>query len=297
VISRISADAITTSATPTPMGRAVGTVETLWRYPVKSMLGERKRELLVTERGALGDRAWALRELESGRIASAKKFPRLLEFEARYEIEPTDKHPGSVLIKLPDGRQLRPEDPDASREISDVLGRAVRLESQPRQHEKTGIDPDSVFGDVPVSTMKPEWTRETMPDYFDLKTGSFFEIGAVYLLGSGSVEHLKALQGGSAKIDQRRFRPNIYIDSTAEFEGFVEDEWLDRTLTLGDSLVCDDFQPTVWCVTSTLAQQDLPRDLSVLRTTATHHGGCLGVYASVRRPGIVRVGDPVTLLD
>jgi hypothetical protein len=68
-----------------------------------------------------------------------------------------------------------------------------------------------VFGDVPVSEMKPDWMPETMPDYFQLKTGTFFEIGAVYLLGSGSVGHLRELQGGTALIDRRRFRPNIYV--------------------------------------------------------------------------------------
>ena len=88
----------------------------LWRYPVKSMLGGRVPDAVMTERGCLGDRAWALRDVASGRIAS----------------EP-------------------------------------RLESQPRVDEKTGIDRRTVFGDVPVSRMRPDWTRETMPD---------FEIGA-----------------------------------------------------------------------------------------------------------------------
>jgi hypothetical protein len=59
--------------------------------------------------------------------------------------------------------------------------------------------------------------------------------------------------------------------------------------------VLDEFQPTLWCVTSTLAQEELPRDRSVLRTTAQYHSGCLGVYASVRHPGLVRVGDQVVL--
>ena len=61
------------------------------------------------------------------------------------------------------------------------------------------------------------------------------------------------------------------------------------------SLVLDDFQQTLWCVTSTLAQEELPSDRSVLRTAVEHHGGCLGVYASVRAPGRVRLGDPVIL--
>ncbi|MGA2213947.1 MAG: MOSC N-terminal beta barrel domain-containing protein, partial [Bryobacteraceae bacterium] len=132
----------------------VGRVAELWRYPVKSMLGERRSQLPITTRGALGDRAWALRETATGRIASAKRFPQLLAFHARYEVEPTFETPGRIQISLPDGRTICPDDPDASAIISDSLGHSVRLENQPASDEKTGIDRATVFGDVPVSTMK-----------------------------------------------------------------------------------------------------------------------------------------------
>ena len=160
----------------------VGRVAELWRYPVKSMLGERRNQMPITTRGALGDRAWALRETATGRIASAKRFPQLLAFHARYEVEPTFAAPGRIQISLPDGRTICPDDPDASAIISDLLGHSVRLENQPASDEKTGIDRDTVFGDVPVNQMKAEWTPESMPDYFQLMTGTFFEIGAVYYI-------------------------------------------------------------------------------------------------------------------
>jgi hypothetical protein len=289
------------SAGPTARGGAsrgvrVGTIAELWRYPVKSMLGTRVPELHVTRNGGVGDRAWALRDLETGRIASAKRFHRLLDFRARYDVEPTPGHHGRVSVRTPDGRTLHPGDPGASEDVSAIVGHALRFEDQAREDEKTGIDRGTVFGDVPVSSMKPDWTPETMPDYFQLKAGSFFEIGAVFVLASGSVEHLRALQGGTALIDRRRFRPNIYIDTGPGPARFVEDEWLGHALALGETLALDELQPTLWCVTSTLAQEELPRDPSVLRTAAQHHQGCLGVYASVRSPGVVRAGDPVTLL-
>ena len=230
-------------------------------------------------------------------IASAKRFPQLLAFHARYEVEPTFTEPGRIQISLPDGRKICPDDPDASTIISDLLGHSVRLENQPANDEKTGIDRDSVFGDVPVNQRKAEWTPESMPDYFQLMTGTFFEIGAVYLLASGSVDHLRKLQGGTAQIDRRRFRPNIYIESEAEWGGFVEDSWLGGALNIGGAVRVEDFQPTVSCVTSTLAQQDLPRDLSILRTTAQHHRGCLGVYASVTISALLQVGDVAYLAN
>jgi MOSC domain-containing protein len=277
-------------------GKHVGTIHELWRYPVKSMLGTTVNEVFITEHGVLGDRAWALRDVDSGRIASAKRLPRILEFRATYEVEPTRDKAGRVLIETPDGQTLDPEDPEASELISNILGHTLQLENQAREDEKTSIDRETVFGDVPVSEMKPDWTPETIPDYFQLLKNSFFEIGSLFVLASGSVEHLLKLQGGTALIDRRRFRPNLFVDTAPETDRFVEDDWIGGTLVVGETLALDDFQPTLWCVTSTLAQEELPRDLSILRTTAKEHKGCLGVYASVRSPGIARVGDPVALL-
>jgi uncharacterized protein len=275
--------------------RLVGTVEELWRYPVKSMLGGTVSELLITEQGALGDRAWALRDQRNGRILSAKRVPRLLEFRAAYEVEPTPESAGVVRIETPDGDTLYAGHEDASARISSIIGRPVVLDNFAHPDEKASIDRNTVFGDVPVSEMKPDWTLETMPDHFQLKSGSFLEIGAVFLLANGSVEHLRSLQGGTALIDRRRFRPNLYID-TAQVSGrFVEDDWLGGKLAVGDSVVLCEFAPTLWCVGSTLAQEELPRDRSILRTIARGHQGCLGVYGSVASTGPVRVGDPVVL--
>ena len=277
--------------------RLVGTVEELWRYPVKSMLGGTVSELLITEQGGMGDRAWALRDERTGRIVSAKRVPRLLGFRATYEVEPTLDAAGLVCIETPDGDTIYASQEGASARISSILGRPVRLVNSARPDEKTSIDRNTVFGDVPVAEMKPGWTPETMPDYFQLKSGSFLEIGAVFLLASGSVEHLRSLQGGTALIDRRRFRPNLYIDTGPVRGRFIEDDWLGGRLCVGDSVVLDEFAPTLWCVASTLAQQELPRDPSILRTIARAHQGCLGLYGSVVSGGLVRVGDPVVLTE
>jgi uncharacterized protein len=277
--------------------QTVGTIAELWRYPVKSMLGEQRSQLAITPRGSLGDRAKALRDLNTGRIASAKKFPQLLDFYARYAIEPTYDTPGRIEITTPEGRIVCADDPEASAIISDTLGHLVRLENEPRSEERTEINRETVFGDVPVNKFKPDWTPETMPDYFQLMKESFFEIGAIFVVTSGSVDHLCKLQGRTAKIDRRRFRPNIYIESGPAWSGFVEDSWIGGSLEIGEAVRIQEFQPTVWCVTSALAQEDLPRDLSILRTIANGHSGCFGTYASVVKPGLAHVADSVILLN
>jgi uncharacterized protein YcbX len=116
--------------------RLVGTVEELWRYPVKSMLGGIVNELRITEQGALGDRAWALRDQRNGRIVSAKRVPRLLEFRAAYEVEPTAESAGVVRIETPDGDTLYPGQEDASARISGILGRPVVLDNFAHPDEK-----------------------------------------------------------------------------------------------------------------------------------------------------------------
>src|SRR5215212_12165364 len=226
-------------------GKVVGSVAELWRYPVKSMRGGTVSQLLITDRGSVGDRAWALRDPTSGRIASAKRFPQLLEFRATYEVEPTMTTSGRVRIEAPDGQSVYADEPAASELISSHLGRRLRLENQPRVDEKTGIDRRTVFGDVPVSEMKPDWTPETMPDYFQLKMGTFFEIGAVFVLTSGSAAHLGRLQGAADPADRRRFRPNLFLDTGPGSERFVEDEWAGRALCVGDNVVLTDFAPTL----------------------------------------------------
>ena len=93
------------------------------------------------------------------------------------------------------------------------------------------------------------------------------------------------------QIDGRRFRANLFVNTAPDTDRFVGDDWLGGTLVVGEALALDEFEPTHWCVTSTLAQEKLPRDLSILRATAKEHKGCLGAYASVSSPGLVRVGD------
>jgi hypothetical protein len=276
-------------------GQVVGSIAELWRYPVKSMRGTMASRLTLTPDGSRGDRVLALRDLTTGRVASCKRFPDLLAFRAAWEPEPAGARLTRIRIDGPDGLRLYADDPAASERISEIIGRPLRLEAAAGADEKTEIGRKTVFGDVPVSQMMPDWTPETMPDHFQLRSGSFFEIGTVSLLATGSMQRLRRLQGGTVVIDRRRFRPNLLIDTGPDSDRFVEEEWVGGVLRIGTEVVLDEFAPILWCVTATLAQEDLPRDPSVLTTTAQQHGGCLGIYASVRVPGTIGVGDRVVL--
>jgi uncharacterized protein YcbX len=277
--------------------RQVGTVAALGRYPVKSMLGEQPRELEITERGAAGDRAWALRELANGRIVSGKKFHRMFEFRSSYDTEPAADRTAPITIEMPGGERIRPDDPDASEKIGRVLNVKVRIEpANSASAERAGIDPATVFSDVPVEKVIPGLTRATMPPEFALNRGTFFDSAVMHVLASGTLKHMTTLSPGSV-FDWRRFRPTIFVDTGNDAGGFIEDGWLAGTLEVGDGLKIANMQAALRCVMTTLPQPGFGRDLKIFRTAAEHHRSNVGVFASVAAAGRVKLGDPVYLVE
>ncbi len=277
------------------MRQQIGRVAALGRYPVKSMLGEQLDEVEFTERGAIGDRAWALRELATGRIASAKKFPGLFDFRATFESPPHEGPLPPVKIQLLGRRTIHAEDADASEVISEALGRQMKLErSAGVSRERAGIDPRTVFADVPVEKVIPGLTAETLPDHFRLEAASFYDSAVMHVIATGTLRHMASMAPGSA-FDARRFRPSILVGTGARADAFLEDEWLGGTLFVGDGLKIVKMQPALRCVMTTQPQENLGRDYQILRTAAYHHKANVGVFASIERGGLVRLGDPVWL--
>lgn len=278
--------------------RQVGIVKALWRYPVKSMLGEKLDRLYVTTMGPLGDRAWALRDAETGRIASAKKFSNLLTIRAAYEREPERGDLPPLRITLPDGRSIHAEDPNASQVISETVGHRFQLDREPnRAGERAGIDPHTVFGDVPFENVVPGLTADRAPDWFHLAKGTFFDSALIHFIATGTLEYMSRESGGKSDFDYRRFRPNILIDTGAENDGFIEDRWLKGAIEVGDGVRITGMQPALRCVMTTHQQQDLPRDLAILRATVKQHQANLGIFAGIEHQGMVRIGDPVYLVS
>lgn len=276
--------------------RQIGVVKDLFRYPVKSMRGERLSEVDIGAHGVIGDRAYALREA-NGRVVTAKKWANMLEFSARYDAPPAPGALAPLCITLPDGRTIQAQAPDASAVLSAVLGRPVMLErAQSDQPSHAEIDPATVFGDVPVENVLPERTAATMPDAIALPPGTFFDSASVHVLASGTLAHLCTLVGADAQLDPRRFRPNIFVDTAPRGEDFLEDDWLEGSLEVGERVQIVQMRPTLRCVMTTHRQADLVRDPRILRTAVQHHHDHVGVWASIATPGTVRVGDPVVLV-
>jgi uncharacterized protein len=157
------------------------------------------------------------------------------------------------------------------------------------------IDPATVFGDVPVGDMIRGQTAATLPDVFALPAGTFFDSAAIHVLTSGTLDYMGKLIGEDAELDPRRFRPNVVVQTAPGLESFLEDDWLEGTLEVGEAVRIVRMRPALRCVMTTHRQADLERDRRVLRAAAQHHRGHVGVFAAIGAPGKVRLDDSVVL--
>jgi uncharacterized protein YcbX len=272
------------------------TITELWRYPVKSMQGERVDAVEVTERGVVGDRAFALVDVETDRVASAKnprKWGELLRFHARL----TDD--GTVEISGPDETVVRSDDPDVDAVLSKALGREVRLVDaapQGAQYEMffpnmEGVAPESFItatriGDEEGGTLTAQGVAPLAP-------GSFVDVTPLHVVTAATLERLN--------VDVRRFRPNVVVDVGGA--AFDENGWVGRNLRLG-KVEISVAMPTMRCVMTTLPQPGLPSDRGVLQTLARDNrvdlgGGnmwaCAGAYCTVTSGGTASVGDAASV--
>lgn len=187
-----------------------------------------------------------------GKFASGKTMPGYFRQEGLLALQASCE--GSIpLITLADGRVLRGDQPDIHAELSKALGRPLTL-----VHET-----DTLFMDA----------------------------AAVHLLTTASLAWLRnALP--RARVDERRFRPNLLIDAPGALP--VEQGWLGKTLRIGGEVVLRITSPTERCAMVVHAQSDLPQDETVLKCLARQAEQNFGVYAEVLASGRIKRGDVVS---
>jgi uncharacterized protein YcbX len=274
---------------PSGPSSSTGSVVALWRYPVKSMLGEELNATEVTRRGFVGDRQFAVIDRVTGKVAGAKnprKWGNFFEFQAAYTETP---HPVSKLpavrLTLPDGSQTTSEQPDLVHKLSRALGREVafaRIESggsSKNQAEEYWPDLEGLE------------FRDTVTD-FELPEGTFFDLAVVHLVTTSTLDRLRKLYP-EGRFEARRFRPNIVVSTPGQ--SFVENDWVGHTIAIGDEVHLQITGTCGRCVMTTLAQGDLPKDPGILRTAAQKNNANVGVYADVIAGGTIRRGDRVAL--
>jgi uncharacterized protein YcbX len=266
----------------------IGSVISLWRYPVKSMMGEELNATEVTERGLRGDRAYALVDSADGKAATAKnprKWPNLFDFRANL-LEPAMAAANvlPVRIALPDGTNVTSDQGD----LNGILSKAVNREVILRAAQQGAVNAEEYWPDMEGLDHRDAVTDFTLPE------GTFFDAAMVHILTTATLDRLRELYP-QGRFEARRFRPNIVLQLASDEKGFAENVWVGRTLAIGASVRLNITAPCGRCVMTTLAQGDLPRDPGILRTAVQQNQANVGVYAAVAQGGIIRRGDAVRI--
>jgi uncharacterized protein YcbX len=290
----------------------VGTVRALWRFPVKSMLGEELDAADLSQGGIVGDRAYAIVDKETGKVASAKHsklWPDLLKCRASF-VEPP--RPGDEIpaarIELADGSSVQSDDADVDAVLSRFFGREVELSSAAENGytidqyhpDEENYDPDGHRDEVVEADLGAAFFNERgLPSA--VPEDSFFDLYPLSVLTTSTLDQLGELEPES-RFDVRRFRMNVIVDTQGS--GFVENDWVGRKLAIGDDVQVGVALPDPRCCMPGVEQEDLPRDPKILKTLARHNRidvagalfPCAGVYGVAEATGTIRQNDRVSLV-
>ena len=258
----------------------VGRVESVWRYPVKSMRGEELDEIFAGYPGVYGDRVFAFTS-----SLSPKGFPfftgrdqrQMIRYRARFrnpekaarpinlaEAESSGANPISanaselmIQVETPDGKTMAIDDPA----LIDNL--------------RTNID-----GKHELKLLRSD---KAMTDCRPL---SIFALQSAKKLGEET----------GTNVDKRRFRANVYVDLT-NADAFAENQFVGRSLRIGPKVVVSVLERDPRCMMITLDPDTAEKSPAILKAVAQAHAGMAGVYAAVLKEGMIRKGDSVELLD
>lgn len=285
--------------------QAAGTLVEVWRYPVKSMQGEEVDGAILTERGVLGDRSYAVLERATGHIASAKhprKWSRLFACRAAFVEPPQPDQPlPPIRITLPDGAVLHSADPHIEQLLSRALGHDVALVTT------TPTTPTREANRAPLEELEERESIKIESMAQAAPAGTFFDYAPLHLLTTATLDRLRGAYP-EGRFEARRFRPNLVVVPHADEPGFVENHWLGHSIRVGANAQLRLIDPCPRCIVTTLAQADLPRDPGILRTAAQENAvasvtlapgvvlpAVVGVYARVLTGGTVGAGDALWL--
>ncbi|HSY89171.1 MAG TPA: MOSC domain-containing protein [Verrucomicrobiae bacterium] len=255
----------------------VGKVESLWRYPVKSMAGEEREELFVGYAGVYGDRLFAV-----GNAGAPARFPYLTarEESGMLAYRPRFRHPekAALPINLAEARGITPT-------VADPTDLAVDVETP--SGDRLAIDDPALLRAlarrVEGAALRLLCSERALTD-----------CRPVSLFSLQTAEQLGAEIG--AVLDKRRFRANIYMDLESG-PGFAEDSFVGKSLKIGSQLVISVLERDGRCKMITLDPDTGEANPEILRKVARAHEGRAGVYAAVLMEGVVRRGDVIEIIE
>jgi len=256
----------------------IGHVDSLWRYPVKSMRGEESDELFIGYAGVYGDRLFAFRSSTAPAgfpYFTGRDERQMIRYRARYRspekaarpinLAEAEKNGAAPLSGSAEELMIDVETPDGT----------VFPIDDPRLRDALRADHE-----MDLSLIRSERALT------DAKPLSLFSIQTAQQVGIES----------SVPVDKRQFRANVYLDLPG-VRAFGEDEFVGRSLRLGSKVVVSVVGRDGRCMMITLDPDTAEKAPAVLKAIAQAHEGKAGLYAAVVTEGIVRKGDAVELLD
>jgi MOSC domain-containing protein len=258
----------------------VGKIDSLWRYPVKSMRGEELDEAFASFSGVYGDRLFAF---ESS--ASPKGFPYLTAREQQrlLQYRPHFRHPDKAArpVNLTEAESM-----GANPVWADPAELMVDVET-PDERTLAIDDPaliDLLRADIDqkhqLTLMRSERAMT------DCRPVSIFSLQSARQLGEET----------GTPIDKRRFRANVYVDLTSA-QGFAENEFVGKSLRIGPKVVVTVLERDARCVMITLDPDTGEKTPAILKKVAQAHDGMAGVYGAVMVEGMLHKGDSVEVLE
>ena len=260
----------------------VGKVESLWRYPVKSMRGEELDEIFAGYAGVYGDRLFAF---ESS--ARPKGFPfftgrdqrQMIRYRARFRNPEKAARPVNLSEAEKLGSGLNPISAGASELMIDVEtpdGKTFPIDD-PALIDNLRLNID---GNHELTLLRSDKAIT------DCRPLSIFAVQSAKKLGEET----------GVAVDKRRFRANVYVDLTSS-DGFAENEFVGRSLRIGSKVTVAVLQRDARCMMITLDPDTAEKTPAILKAVAQAHEGMAGVYGAVLAEGMIRKGDPVALLS
>ena len=281
----------------------IGTIESIWRYPVKGMAGEKLNHGELDASGLKGDRVWAVQDVQRQEIQSCKFRPQLLQCRAQ---SLGDIDSGKAKISFPNGCIIDCDDPEASNQVSELLGyesllQTLRPATEDGFYKRYKKDKHTWLEELKATFAREE--GEPLPDLDNLPQvmqdyvsilGTFFLVSPFHILTTASMKHMKS-QEPDSDWNIERFRPNIVIETLPFLEGLVEQDWINKSLKIGDIIIdCNETAPR--CGAVVRKQSGFDEDKRILRSIVNKANQNLGIYGNISNEGLINIGDDVYLV-
>ena len=260
----------------------IGAVESVWRYPVKSMRGEELNEIFAGYAGVYGDRLFAF---ESS--ASPKGFPFFTGREQRqmirYQAHFRNPDKAARPVNLTEAESLSPGVNPLSANADELM-----IDVETPDGKTFAIDAPALINNLRAGLDEKHQLTLLRSDkaITDCRPLSIFAVQSAKKLGDET----------GVTVDKRRFRANVYLDLTSS-AGFAENEFVGRSLRIGSKVIVSILERDPRCMMITLDPDTAEKTPAILKTVAQVHDGMAGVYGAVLVEGMIRKGDPVELLN